>query len=136
MLELGNQDFEFNELISLLAVQYQPRPLCYGLLTQKLQWLESPIKISELAELARQIFFKEGIANFDLNQPRFSIESFCEDVTDAIIDMQYSLIDLFKENKNKKGYILLISSGAVFWDTRPSDMQKFIDNKTAKEPIL
>ena len=91
---------------------------------------------NQLAELARQIFFKEGIANFDLNQPRFSIESFCEDVTDAIIDMQYSLIDLFKENKNKKGYILLISSGAVFWDTRPSDMQKFIDNKTAKEPIL
>lgn len=120
-------DIEFGAVVARLIAHYRDRRLPRTLLQQKLRHVET-ITVDELAELAQQIYLSGR--KVDLSDARFSIESFRNDVLHVLTDIQFQLVELFR-NENKAGYMLVIEDQTVRWDKCPKQIKEYIDEHAA-----
>lgn len=128
---------EFIGLIERLKAMYSSWELPYILLTQKLGQENAVVKISELAKLARETFLAipVGKDSFNQNDPKFSIDSFRNDVLHAVSGLQRRLVKLFQKDKNECGYMLLVSDDhvTVFWEKHREGIKQFMIDKNKQE---
>ena len=124
MLEIESQtdDAEFIKLISSLKAMYGSREIPHIFLTQKLGQRDTPIKISELAELAKEIFIAVHTST-NPNNPLFSPESFRNVALHAVASLRRKLAVLFQQGANKYVHMLLVSDEDVYWSQSPESMK-------------
>lgn len=126
---------EFIELINRLKAMYNSWELPHIFLDQKLNSLDGPVKINDLAELAKRTFLAvhANKGGLNPNDPRFSSKAFRNIALHAIAVLQHKLIELFQRRKNDSGYMLLVSSTDVRWSKWREGMEEFIESKESEK---
>jgi hypothetical protein len=130
-------DREFAELMERLQAAYEPWDLMRILLTQKLNRFDTPVKLGDLASLARATFLDlhkhEAV---DAANPRFSPEAFRKDVLNVLSGAQGRLVDFYKNGANSQGFMLLLSGDAVRWAQWRHGIEKAVAEETAASTPL
>src|SRR6266481_1362990 len=95
----------FSHLIAHLSSAYRDWELPAIFLAMKLDRLDVPVRIDDLAEVARRAFFVAHAGKtLDPNDRQFSNESFRNIALHAVAALQHNAVELFKEGHNEPGY--------------------------------
>ena len=130
---LSVDDSSFDKWITHLKGAYQRWELPYILLEKKLHRLEEPVPVAELAEVARDSFFKahEG-KGLNRDDERFSVESFHNIALHAVAALQHKTVEFFSTTEeNEEGYMLLVSDTDVSWEPWLEEMKEYVEQANA-----
>jgi hypothetical protein len=120
-------DSRFSELIAQLSNSYRDSELPAILLATKLDRADAPVRLDDLAEVARSAFFDAHAGKgLDPKDQLFSQDSFRNIALHAVAVLQHKAVELRKVGLNESSYMLLVSNDDVRWETWRDGMEEFI----------